>query len=86
MCVCVYIYIYINIYILTYYLLALTVTRKKKKKLPEFRDNNISEYCLGEKGKKRKGQLRHTNRKKSRDMQSVGQNNNIGARYPEEPV
>ena len=48
--------------------------------MPEFRDNNISNHCLGKKekdyrGKKIKGQLRHTSWKKSRDMQSVGQKN-----------
>ena len=54
---------------------------KKKKSPPEFRDNNISNHCLGKKEKdyrekkKRKGQLCHTSWKKSRDMQSVGQKN-----------
>ena len=73
------IYIYIYIYLLTYNLPAFTVTRIKEKKTPGSRDNNISNFRPGEKEKniigqkKRKGQLRHTSWKKSRDMQSVGQ-------------
>ena len=44
-------YIYIYIYLLIYYLSAFTVTKKKKKKTPEFKDNNISNHCLGKKEK-----------------------------------
>ena len=77
----IYIYIYMYIYILTN---LLSTSKEKEKKSPEFRDNNISNNCLGKKEKdyretkkkkKRKGQLRHTSWKKSRDMQSVGQKN-----------
>ena len=74
------IYIYIYIYLRIYYLPAFTVTKKKKKK----RQNSeitISRITAREKKKKiigrkkRKGQLRYTSWKKSRDMQSVGQKN-----------
>ena len=76
----IYIYIYIYIYLLTYYLPAFTVTKKEKKKTPEFRDNNISDHSLGEKEKKfwkkkKRPTSSHQVKKKSRDMQSVGQKN-----------
>ena len=66
----VYIYIYSYIYILTN-LLSTSIHGDKEQ---------ISNHCLGKKEKdyrekkrkKRKGQLRHTSWKKSRDMQSVG--------------
>ena len=71
---CVRIYIYIN-------LISTSIhgTRKKEKKLPGTRDKSISNHRPGEKEKniicqkERKGQLRQTPWKKSRDMQSVGQ-------------
>ena len=80
-----YIYIYIYIYILAK-LLSTSIhgdKEKKKKTLPEFRDDKSQITAWGKKkenkklsgGKKRKGQLRHTSWKKSRDMQSVGQKN-----------
>ena len=75
-------YIYIYIYLLTYHLPAFTVTRKKEKKTPGTRDKNYLESPPGGKRKKyhrtrkRKGQLRHTSWKKSRNMQSVGQKKN----------
>ena len=76
----IYIYIYIYIYILLTDLLSTSIPgdKKKEKNPPEFRDNNISNHCLEEKKvyrEKKKVQLRHTNWKKSRDMQSVGQKN-----------
>ena len=80
MCVCKcmkkYIYIFTN-------LLSTSIhgyQKKKKKKPPSgTRDKNISNHRPGEKRKnvigqkERKGQPRHTSRKKSRDVQSVGQ-------------
>ena len=82
---CVSLSLSIYIYLLTYYLPAFTVTRKKKKKkTPEFRDNNIPNHCLGEKEKKffwEKNKEKANfvtpveKKKKSRDMQSVGQKN-----------
>ena len=57
--------------------------QEKRKKTPGSKNNNISNYRPGDKEKshrtkkkkkkKRKGQLRYTSWKKSRDMQSVGQ-------------
>ena len=80
----IYIYIYIYTNLLIYYLPAFTVTRKKEKNPPGTSDKNILNHRPGEKEKisynkkkkKRKGQLRHTSWKKSRDMQSVGQKKN----------
>ena len=70
-----YIYIFTN-------LLSTSIhgDKEKEKITPEFKDNNISDHCLGKKEKdyrekKRIGQLRHTSSKESRDMQSVGQKN-----------
>ena len=76
-------HIYIYIYLLIYYLPAFTGTKKKKKKTPEFRDNNISNHCLGKKEKdcrekkkkKEKANFVTPVERKSRDMQSVGQKN-----------
>ena len=78
--------IYIYIYIFTN-LLSTNIhgyQEKRKKKLPRTRDKNISNHRPGEKRKnimgqkkERKGQLRHTIWKKSRDMQSVGQKKKI---------
>ena len=75
------IHTYIYIYLLIYYLPAFTVTKKKKKKTRQNSEVTNLESLPGEKRKrlsgekKRKGQLRHTSWKKSRDMQSVGQKN-----------
>ena len=76
-------FIYIYIYLLIYYLPAFTVTKKKKKK--KFQNSEITIYLESlpgkkmEKGlsgeKKEKANLVIPIEKKSRDMQSVGQNN-----------
>ena len=79
---------YIYIYIFTN-LLSTSIhgyREKRKKNPPGTRDKNISNQrprekiknIIGQKKKKkkRKGQLRHTSWKKSRDMQSVGQKKN----------
>ena len=75
-------YIYIYIYILTN-LLSTSIHGDKEKEKNPCQDSEIRnlELLAGEKRKrlsgekKRKGQLRHTSWKKSRDMQSVGQKN-----------
>ena len=57
------------------------MTNKKKKKTPEFRDNNISNHCLGKKEKdyqekkKEKANFVTPVEKKSRDIHSVDQKN-----------
>ena len=74
---------YIYIYIFTNLLPnSIYGDKEKEKKMPEFRDNNISRITARGKKKKvirrkkkRKGQPYHTNWKKSRDTQSVGQKN-----------
>ena len=65
----------IYIYILTYYLPAFTVTREKKKRqeLEIIISRITARGKISYDKKKKKGQLRHTSWKKSRDMQSVGQ-------------
>ena len=80
----IYLYIYIYIYVYIYNLLSTSIhgyqKEKKRKKSPSgTRDKNISNHRPGGKRKnvigqkEGKGQPRHTSRKKSRDMQSVGQ-------------
>ena len=67
-----YIYIFTN-------LLSTSIHGYQRKKTPSgTRDKNISNYHPGEKRnvigqKEKKGQPRQTSRKKSRDVQSVGQ-------------
>ena len=75
---CIYIYIYIFTNLLSTSIHGYK-KKKRKKKLSGTRDKNISNHCPGEKRKnvigqkERKGQPRHTSRKKSRDVQSVGE-------------
>ena len=73
-------YIYIFTNLLSTSIHGYEKKKKKKKKKPSgTRDKNISNHHPGEKRKnvigqkERKGQPRHTSRKKSRDVPSVGQ-------------